>query len=156
MPDEMTATIICTDLEQETVSAMTSALQDAGFNTIKVLNRVPPLQQTSESAPSEFRLPPELADSRFILLDEFIGGRSAFELHSFLKAAPESKDIAYCILLQSPPDTTIFAAWVAGFDLCMRKEELDMEEFSRFCRRILSGLKEENPSDESLDSAAAQ
>lgn len=144
MSEGMIASIVFTDLGQDFVAEMTSALKDAGFIEVREVGKVESLIQVFDGDNPKYRLPEELAGSRFIIFDEFVGGRSAFELHTMLKAAEESKEIAYGVLMQSPPDTTVFAAWVAGFDLCLRKDTFNAEEFGRFCNRIHSGLKLED------------
>lgn len=142
MTQTMTATIISTDINEITISEMKKAMVESGFGKVTLLSELPSLDRTGTDDAVEFHLPKQLADTRFVILDEQVGGRSAFELHTILKVAAESKDMAFCILLASPiSENTLFAAWAAGFDLCLGRDKLDIAEFKRFCGQILSQLK---------------
>jgi RNA polymerase sigma-70 factor (ECF subfamily) len=130
------AVIVSTDLSRETVGAMMKALRDAGFTSTTWLTSLPPIERTGEGDAVEFHLPEGFAATRFLVLDETVGGRSAFELVTLLNATEEFKSMASGILLSSPSESTVTAAWAAGFDLCLRKETLDMVEFRRFAGKI--------------------
>jgi RNA polymerase sigma-70 factor (ECF subfamily) len=145
MTRTMAATIISTDLDEDTIAQWSEILRDAGFSKVILLNALPPLVQNGSSDSMEFHLPEQMADTRFVILDEQVGGRSAFELYTILKAAVESRDVACCIMLSSPPsESTVFAAWAAGFDLCLVKEKLSADEFRHFCGEIMSRLKNDH------------
>ena len=95
----------------------------------------------SEGAMS-LRLPDEMRDIRFVVIDESVGGRSAFELQTILKATEESPALYTGVLLRRSPhlDSSILAAWCAGFDLCLVGDGLDMAEFRDLCGKLLSRI----------------
>lgn len=136
MKPKLTATIFCTDLSADAVDGMRRDLLDAGFGKVRVLAEMPELSRAGEGDAVEFHLSAAIADTRFAVFDEQVGGRSAFELHTILKAAAEFREMASGILLSHPSNTTIFAAWAAGFDLCLSYESLVNGEFRDFCARI--------------------
>ena len=142
MKPKMTATILCTDLPTDTVAGMKRALLDAGFGKVRVMSKLPELVRTGEDDATEFHLPAAIEDTRFIILDEQVGGRSAFELCVVLKAAAEFGGMASGILLSQPSKNTVFAAWAAGFDLCLRRDTLNLDEFQGFCARIREQLED--------------
>jgi hypothetical protein len=85
----------------------------------------------------EFHLPDALRGARLVLLDEWIGGRSAFELHAVLKAAVEAKGMLFGMFAASPGDGTVFAAWAAGFDLFLDRDTLNEAEFTRLLQMVV-------------------
>jgi DNA-binding response OmpR family regulator len=87
----------------------------------------------------ELRLSEPLRGKQFIVLDDSVGGRSAFELHLLMKAAVEAKEVVFGLLSASGADSTARAAWLAGFDLFLTKP-VDPAEFGRLSRRILEKL----------------
>ena len=93
-------------------------------------------------------LPDALQGTQFVILDERIGSRSAFELHLILRAAEKENNatIAHCILLDAldPPDEetkqiSVYASWITGFDLCFVKPVVP-REFEGFAKRIRESL----------------
>jgi RNA polymerase sigma factor (sigma-70 family) len=139
------AAIISTDLDAAHLKLVRNALKAAGFSEVLTLNTLDPLAQIGTDRNVEFHLPDPLGSARLVVLDEWVGGRSAFELYSVLKAAAEAKDMAFCLLLASPTDSTVFAAWAAGFDLCLAKENLDAAEFQRLVERCLKQPTDRRP-----------
>jgi hypothetical protein len=79
-----------------------------------------------------------LQGRRFIVLDDWIGGRSAFEIHTLLKAAADAREVKFGLLSSSARDSTVWAAWLAGFFLFLTKP-VDPAEFGEFSRRIRLG-----------------
>lgn len=134
MKPSLKATLFSSDLPPETVDLIRQALIDSGFGDVSVMAEMPELVRTGEGDATEFHLPDGLRDTEFVILDEQVGGRSAFELWAILKAAAEWADIASGILLTRPSSNTIFAAWAAGFDLCLGKGGL--ADLPRFCEKI--------------------
>jgi DNA-binding NarL/FixJ family response regulator len=133
------AAIISTDLDPAVLRSLVDAMQAAGWEDVAALGAVPPLEErlTAEGT-REFHLATPLRGRRFIVLDEWIGGRSAFELHTLLKAAAEAKEMAFGLFLAAPAaDNTVFAAWAAGFDLLLTKP-VDPAEFELYSRCILN------------------
>src|SRR5262249_54355701 len=132
MAPDLTAAVIGTDLEPAVTRRLADALRDAGFAHVRTLTEVRRLgdlyrveqQRNDWPFSREFHFSEPLENSRLILFDEWIAGRSAFELFSILKATPEGKDTAFGLLIQSPAreDSTVFAAWASGFDLCFARE----------------------------------
>lgn len=130
------AVLLSTDLEPKMLDEVLESLRDAGYSPVKRLGALPPLDKTGDGNSTEFHLPKEISNARFILIDEMVVGRSAFELHAILKAAAESKETAFGILLDSPSENTIFAAWAAGFDLCLDKQQMTMDELKRLSAKL--------------------
>jgi DNA-binding response OmpR family regulator len=146
MQPEWTAAIISTDIEPAILQQLADALRAAGWNRVNTVgdySAAASLKETGAGDSREFHLPAALKGSRFLLLDELIGGRSAFELFTILKAAAERQEFAAGILLNPPADQPkVFAAWAAGFDLCLTKP-VNPEELARFAKRIRETLKEQ-------------
>lgn len=144
-PRKWNAAIISTDLDGEVRNGLTRALRDAGFANVTHLDNyreVAFLEKTGEGTANELHLPASLQGTDFVILDEWIGGRSAFELFPILRAA--KGDLAACILLDRTDAETnhvsILASWVSGFDLCLTKP-VDPGEFQRLAGRIREGLE---------------
>jgi hypothetical protein len=130
------AVLLSTDLEPNMLDGVLESLRDAGYSPVKRLGALPPLYKTGDSDSTEFHLPKEISNARFVLIDEMVAGRSAFEIYAMLKAAAESKETAFGILLDSPSDNTIFAAWAAGFDLCLDEQQMTMDELKRLSAKL--------------------
>jgi len=141
---QVDAAIISTELDSSVLSGMVEAIREAGFANVATLQAAPDLRREENSEGGAFHLPGQLNQARFIVLDEWIGGRSAFEIHAILKAAEESSHVYFGILLSSPVESTVFAAWAAGFELCLGKEGLSMDELRRFSKKILRGIQGES------------
>jgi RNA polymerase sigma factor (sigma-70 family) len=141
-PTEWTAAIVSTNLEPTVLTALSDALRAAGFRRVNLFHDyqdVATLKETGEGETKEFHLPDPLKGTHLLVLDEWIGGRSAFELYPILRAAVEKREMAACILLD-PTDVaanriSVFSAWVSGFDLCLNKP-VQPEEFAHFAKRI--------------------
>lgn len=139
----ISAAILSTDIETGTLQQMARALHDAGYSDVKTLPHLPDLRRSDDD--DDFHLPEELSDVRFVIIDESVGGRSAFELEAILKASAESAVLQTGVLLGASPhiDSSMLAAWSAGFDLCLVRERLDMGELSNLSRQILVHIKAE-------------
>ena len=137
----VSAVLFNTQMDANMSGNVVQALKNAGFSSVRSFASMPPLVKIGDGDTLEFHLPEELVDADFVLFDEMVGGRSVFELHTIFKAAIESQNMAFGVLLDSPPsDNTIFAAWAAGFDLCLTKSQLNMDELTRFAARIRETL----------------
>lgn len=147
MASEWIATIISTEFDPQLLAQMEIALQSAGWKTVNIISDFTAaghLEQTGEGDSRELHLPDVLQSSRLIVLDEWIAGRSAFELITLLNTTDERKNARLCLFLDgSRPkaslDITIRAAWVSGVDLCLTKP-FDLAEFENFTGRIRAAL----------------
>ncbi len=144
----MDRSIISTDLDANLLSRMVDALKAAGWeavNTVSDFEAAGRLEQTGADDSREFHLPTPLRESRCIVLDEWIGGRSAFELLPLLSATAERKDTAIFLLMDALPeraslsDITVHAAYAAGVDMLLTKP-FQIAEFERFGRHLRTSL----------------
>lgn len=129
------AAILSTDLEPRLLRSMVEAARAAGFDSVITLDAPPSLDATGEGESREVHLPHSMQGVSVVVLDEWIGGRSAFEILALLKAAAESKGIAFFMLASAPTDNTVFAAWAAGVE-CFLTKPFDLMEFQRFMRHL--------------------
>ena len=140
---DINAVILSTEINPEVLANMADALRNAGFARVDASTNLPePVRMDSEGAMG-LRLPDEMRDIRFVVIDESVGGRSAFELQTILKATEESPALYTGVLLRRSPhlDSSILAAWCAGFDLCLVGDGLDMAEFRDLCGKLLSRIR---------------
>ena len=140
---EINATILSTEIDPELLGKMSQALRDAGFARVDTFAELPePVSAGSDEA-GGFRLPEGMSNTRFVVIDEMVGGRSAFELQAVLKAVAESAALYTGILLRRSAhlDSSIVAAWCAGFDLCLVRDDLDVSEFRDLCAKLLSRMR---------------
>jgi RNA polymerase sigma-70 factor (ECF subfamily) len=154
MTPETTATILGTEFDPQLLQTLKTALNAAGWSHVNALTDVRDLsalyriekrsdesvaarsdeegEAQSPGARQDVLFSPLLAGSDFLLLDEWIAGRSAFELFTILRATPEGKKTPFCLLIADPPaDSSVFAAWISGFDLCLTKTN-SAESFHHF------------------------
>jgi RNA polymerase sigma-70 factor (ECF subfamily) len=138
------AAIVSTAIAPDRLQQMTSAMKAAGWDDVRLVSDVAAvgtLVPSSEGSISAARrLPAPLTDCRCIVLDEWIGGHSAFELSVLLRATDEGRAAALFLLIdgaRSKPeiDNTALAAYMAGFDMLLTKA-FDIEEFQSFARRL--------------------
>ena len=141
-PPEWTATLVSTDLEPATLQALSDALRSAGYTRINHLSNyleLARLEETDDGDAKTFHLSNALQGTRFLILDERIGGHSAFELYPILRATAEGKAMATCLLLDPAGEqdsrARVLSAWASGFDLCLTKP-VESEEFARFAKVI--------------------
>ncbi|HLV79434.1 MAG TPA: RNA polymerase sigma factor [Chthonomonadaceae bacterium] len=132
-----TAVILSTELEPSYTQSLADALRAAGFGDVAILPGLPPLEWTGAGGALDYHLPSPLKEARLLVLDEWIGGRSAFELYVLIRATVEGRQAGVCQLLRSPAQATVFAAWAAGCDMCFTQETLDAETFERLTRQWL-------------------
>ncbi len=137
------AAIISTDIEPSLQQQLVDALKQAGWEDVATVGTEPVVTGAAVSdageTEGELQLAPALRGKRYVILDEWIGGRSAFELHTLLRAHPDAKAMAFGLLLHAPAArSTVFAAWSAGFDLCLT-QPVDPAEFGKLSRRVLEG-----------------
>jgi len=127
------AAIFSSDLNPQLVERMVAAARAAGFANVVTLNAPPDMQVVDETR--EVHLPEAMKRVSVVVLDEWVAGRSAFEILIMLKAAAESRNLAYFMLADAPGDGTIFAAHSAGVD-CFLTKPFDLGEFQKFMRLL--------------------
>ena len=108
------AAIISTDLEPKLVRSMAKAARAAGFDRVITLDALPSLEATGEGAARENHLPESLKGVSVVVLDEWIGGRSAFELLMNMRAHPDIPLIPVCLLCSDPSGFAVSAYFAAG------------------------------------------
>lgn len=110
MTSTQTAVIVHTDLEADRLQTWITALQPIGYRATAITPSDPPgLEESFKQAD-------------LIVLDEWIGGRSALELLINLRADPETRDRPVFLLCSDPSDLTVVAYFNAGVDRLVRKE----------------------------------
>jgi DNA-directed RNA polymerase specialized sigma24 family protein len=153
------AAIVSSDLLPEQLRAMTAEMQAAGWNEIHHLSHPAVLGRGANGG-----LPEALTDCQCIVLDEFVGGRSAFELSVLWRSTEAGRRLAILLLIAGrdrpaetentilasgkafspscfigdrPAETenTILAAYLAGFDMLLTKPYAP-GEIESFTRRI--------------------
>jgi RNA polymerase sigma-70 factor (ECF subfamily) len=129
------AAIISSDLPTDLLKKMVAAARAAGFDGAITLDAPPSMEATGEGESREVHVPSSLKDVSVVVLDEWIAGRSAFEVLVSLKAAAEAKQMAFFMLAAAPKDSTVFAAHAAGVD-CFLTKPFDVAEFQKFMRRL--------------------
>src|SRR5207248_10733839 len=97
-----TAALIHTDLEPALLQKVAEALKAGGYDTKSIV----PVDLSHLAA--------ALKGCDFIVLDEWIHGRSALELLINLRAAPETKELRTCVLCSDPSGFTITAYFIVG------------------------------------------
>jgi RNA polymerase sigma factor (sigma-70 family) len=105
------AAVLHTDLEPELLRQVVDALQAAGYRP----------EVITPGEPSA--LIGAVRKRQLIVLDEWIGGRSALELLLTLRADAETSAIPVCLLCSAPSGFTATAYSTAGADHLVRKEE---------------------------------
>lgn len=143
MKCDWTAAIISTGLEPAVLTALSAALRAAGWSQVNTVSDYLSAAKVIEIGSGEQRehhLPEALAGARLIILDEWIEGRSAFELLPILNAVAERKTLAVGLLVEVVGETTAFSAWAAGVDLFLDKP-VDPAAFKHFAERIRRNLE---------------
>jgi RNA polymerase sigma factor (sigma-70 family) len=155
-PTEWTAAILSDSLEPSILASLSDALRAAGYSHVNLFDDYRKVVSTGDfkilgtgaGKAVDYILPDTLKETRYVVLDERIGSRSAFELHLILRAAEKENNvtIAHCILLDplDPPDEetkqiSVFASWLTGFDVCFIKPVVP-REFEGFARRVREGM----------------
>jgi RNA polymerase sigma-70 factor (ECF subfamily) len=116
------AAIVSDTLGSTEVADMTAALTAAGWSAVDLVEAPAwPAAPESHSGGARFHLPDTLRDHRYILLDEWIGGRSAFELLTLFNATVERKEVAIGLLVATAPESLAYAAWLSGVDALFTK-----------------------------------
>jgi RNA polymerase sigma-70 factor (ECF subfamily) len=142
------AAVVSTEIAPDLLRQMADAMKSAGWDDIRLISDVVAagtLATPAEGETSEGRRPPApLVGCRCIVLDEWIGGHSAFEFSTLLRATDEGRAAALFLLIdgnrpEKEAENTAMAAYIAGFDMLLTKP-FDIDEFQRFARRIREHL----------------
>jgi RNA polymerase sigma factor (sigma-70 family) len=123
MAPTLKAVLVHTHLEPALAHQVTDALRGAGYD-LRVLT------------PSDLSGVLEaVKGAHCIVLDEWIGGRSAFELVIHVKANPATREVPICLLCADPSNFTISTCWAAGVDrLLNTKSTEDMAQLEEVFR----------------------
>jgi hypothetical protein len=136
-----TVLLIHTDLSPSVVGPLRRAVAAAGHGEIVELSELPPLVAEPGDGKLVWHLAPPLGPDQFVIVDERVGARLAHELLLLIRATEEGGRVATCVLLRPPSaDAQVFAAWAAGFDVCLT-QPADPEEVAHFAGRALAKLK---------------
>jgi hypothetical protein len=112
-PPERAAALIHTDLEPDLVQRVTDALRADGY-------------QPHVLTPDDFMgLLEALPAYQYVVLDEVLGGHSAFELLINMRSAPETKEIPVCVLCSDPADFTVYAYHSVRVDRLVKKQNVE-------------------------------
>ncbi|MHB0999127.1 MAG: RNA polymerase sigma factor [Armatimonadota bacterium] len=147
MNKQMTASIIQTDMSKDLQDKLTGYLYDAGFDRIDIItdiDNVSKLIQAGVNDTKELHIPDMLVGSKMIIFDEWLGGRSSFELFNILKVSMESEGKGFCMLAASPSESTLFAAWAAGLDLFF--DSIKVDDSFKSCMKKWIDLQNSNKS----------
>jgi RNA polymerase sigma factor (sigma-70 family) len=107
------AALIHTDLEPALAQRITEALRTGGYDT-RVLRPGDPTE-----------LLEALKEYDTLVLDDRIGGRSAFEFLMHIRSHPEMKEVPVGVLASDPPDFTASAYFTAGVNRLVNKNNPD-------------------------------
>lgn len=119
---ERVAALIHTDLEPAVIRKITAAVRNAGFRT-RVLTPADP-----------FVLLDGLKEYQAIILDEWIGGRSALEYLMHMRARPETNPIPVGMLCSAPSEFTATAYFAAGIGRLINKS--NPEDLTKLAERL--------------------
>jgi RNA polymerase sigma-70 factor (ECF subfamily) len=138
--------VVSTDIEPSLLGNMTDALKAAGWDTVHLAPNLPTLGLlgSPEAMPS--------GNLRCLVLDEWIGGRSAFEYIPILRGSAKGKDLPIFLLVEGgrpeeEANITVMSAYVSGVDMLLTKP-FALAEFQRFAQRIREYQSPPSPSQE--------
>jgi RNA polymerase sigma-70 factor (ECF subfamily) len=127
--------ILSSDPDPKVIERLVDAARAAGYANVVTLTSLPPLEVMGEGEAAEFHVPEALKGTRLVLLDDPIGGRSAFELLILLKATVEAKGMSFFLLSSGASDSTVLAAHLVGVD-CFLTKPYDLAEVEKFLGRL--------------------
>lgn len=128
MEKSIVVSLVQTDMDQITIARLKDLLKSAGIDDIRITadaQEVVRFDLAEDGSCKEMHISESHQESKLIILDEWLGGRSAFELYSILKATPEANNKGFCLLISGFSDMITRAAWAAGFEMLFTKEHLD-------------------------------
>jgi RNA polymerase sigma-70 factor (ECF subfamily) len=133
--------LLASDFVPTLVEETTQAIRDAGWTQIRHISAVADLLLSSAE---DGKAAPYLAEPmplcRCVVLDEFIGKHSAFEIATLIRSTAWGRDTSLFLLADGSKgakefDLTVLAAYVAGFDMLLSKP-FALQDFTDFMRRI--------------------
>jgi hypothetical protein len=134
------ATIISTEISEETLSEMRAALHTAGWEDIRLLDQPATFlgSEANESGNARLALHGLLSGCWLVILDELVGGHSAFALSTLIRSGAEGANMNLMLLAtgdhtEAESSATAMAAYIAGFDLMLTKP-FQTEEFEKCVR----------------------
>jgi RNA polymerase sigma factor (sigma-70 family) len=132
------AAIVSSEIPAERLEEMRAEVRAAGWQNVRHIADVPLLRRGQNG-----HLPEALTGCRLIVLDEFVGGRSAFELSVLWRSTDEGRRAGILLLIDGRDDpakteNTVLAAYLAGFDMLLTKpfERGELESFARRMRQV--------------------
>jgi RNA polymerase sigma factor (sigma-70 family) len=134
------AALVATQLSVPLIDSLCEAMRAAFWEDITTVGDVPLVEPVTVNDVTEFHLALPLRGRQFIILDDWIGGHSAFELLALLKATQAASEMLFCLLTATPEERTLWAAWIAGFDVCVAKP-VDLDEFQSRCTHAYVATK---------------
>jgi RNA polymerase sigma-70 factor (ECF subfamily) len=142
-PALVSAAVISSDMDSGLLQEVMDALGRAGFVDVSHFSDI---DQIVTAAPggklTDWQLAEPLKGKRCFLIDEWVQGRSAFEIHTLLKILPELEESLFWMLAASPVrDQTVMAAWAAGVE-CFLTKPFSIDEIERFGTLILAKLNQ--------------
>ncbi len=154
MENEYKACIIATDITKVQLESLTHALKLSGWkniHTVTDMKSIDDLYSIDKGVLQQLgpgcELPmPELAEplagSHCLFLGEKIAGRSPFEFIPIVRAI--HAHLPVCLLLDqrepsNPVDSTIYAAWLTGIDLCISLEQ-EASEYQYWFTKLRENL----------------
>lgn len=137
-----TAVIVHTDLEPLVVEKIAEAVRAGGCRPQILVPTTPML------------LLEELKERHVVILDEWIGGRSALEFLMHLRARPETRMIPVCLLCSDPSEFTVAAYFAAGASRLVNKSNPD--DFGKLAGPFDSPFYVVRPADAEFAAAIAR
>lgn len=137
--------LLSSDIVPALVAEMSQAMHDAGWTRIRHISAVADLilsRADDEKAAPYLAEPMPLC--RCVVLDEFVGKHSAFEIAALIRSTEWGRDTALFLLADGSKgskefDLTVLAAYIAGFDMLLSKP-FALQEFTDFMRRTQGAL----------------
>jgi RNA polymerase sigma-70 factor, ECF subfamily len=139
--EAISAVIVSSEIPKESLKRFVAALEEAGFDKIGTVLWPMVFEAAKDEDNKDWQMPVPSNRVRFMLIDEWVAGRSVFEIQAAMKAV--RPDMFFGVLLSSPAESTIYAAWAAGFELCLSKDDLEPNELARLCIEVLKRIRGE-------------
>jgi RNA polymerase sigma-70 factor (ECF subfamily) len=136
--------LLASDLTPTLVSEITDAMRDAGWTQTHHISAVADLNLSyAEDGKAARHLAEPMPLCRCVVLDEFVGKHSAFEIATLIRSTEWGRDTSLFLLADGSKgskefDLTVLAAYVAGFDMLLSKP-FALQEFTNFMQRIYEG-----------------
>jgi RNA polymerase sigma-70 factor (ECF subfamily) len=136
MKPQIDALILHTDLDDTFVNRLQIGLETADFHPVLLPAAERTLLLEQWKAGQFTRLEGLLRKYPLLILDEYIGGRSTFEILIAIRAflLDRTETLRICLLCSDPWGSTAFAAWTEGVHLLINKN--DPTEWERLNRAL--------------------